>query len=81
MPTQTWTEFRNNKISRQMSMTLRHEVEKRGLKMNQKGFIKVKDLLDLQIFRTLNTTMQDIHYAVQHNDKKRFALKEDVNKQ
>ena len=81
MPKQTWEEFRANKISRQLAMVLRHDIEKRKLKMNKKGFVKVKDLLELDIFAALNTTLQDIINAVYVTDKSRFDLKQDIRKQ
>ncbi len=72
----------NNKLSKKqlrrqsiiMSKILRHSAVKMGLKMDEQGFILVKDLLKVK--RLKNMTLDLLRLLVETNDKKRYELKQ-----
>ncbi|RCI00563.1 tRNA 2'-phosphotransferase 1 [Rhizopus azygosporus] len=64
-------------LSKKLSYVLRHGALKENLKIAPDGFVKLDDLLKLRRFK--GVTYPDIQYVVDHNDKKRFELKEEDN--
>lgn len=63
-------------ISKALSYVLRHGAEKHNVAIDERGYIKVSDLLALQTFKSKKTTLEDITRVVDTNAKKRFALEE-----
>ncbi|CEI87003.1 hypothetical protein RMCBS344292_01425 [Rhizopus microsporus] len=64
-------------LSKKLSYVLRHGALKENLKIAPDGFVKLDDLLKLRRFK--GVTYPNIQYVVDHNDKKRFELKEEDN--
>lgn len=62
------------KLSKALSYVLRHGASKEGLEIDSSGFVKVRELLRHAKFSCY--TEQDIRNVVEHNEKQRFALKE-----
>ena len=63
-------------ISKALSYFLRHGAQKSNLEIDDRGFIKVADLLAHQNLKSKKTTLQDILRVVETNEKKRFALED-----
>ena len=63
------------KSSKSLSWILRHGATEEGLSMDSSGYVRVSELLQHPKFT--HFTLDDIHEVVLHNDKKRFALKEE----
>ena len=63
------------KISKFMSLVLRHRPEKIGLKLDENGWADVQELIT-----KMNINLQELEYVVENNDKKRFAFNEDKTK-
>ena len=61
------------KISKTLSYVLRHHPEKLNLSMDSNGWVEISELLEnLEKINHLKVTMEDLHYIVNNNDKKRF---------
>lgn len=67
---------RDVSISKALSYFLRHGAQKNNLQIDERGFIKVDDLLAHQNLKSKKTTLQDILRVVETNEKKRFALED-----
>ena len=57
------------KVSRRISMVLRHRPESAGLTLDANGWVPVADLL-----AALGLTRAELDAVVEHNDKSRFAI-------
>jgi putative RNA 2'-phosphotransferase len=57
------------RLSRRMSLVLRHRPESAGLTLDANGWVPVTDLLT-----ALGVTRADLDLVVAHNDKSRFAV-------
>jgi 2'-phosphotransferase len=67
-------------VSKTLSYALRHGVINLGLKMDDEGYVRIDDLLthpELHDLRGVN--LNQIREIVDMNDKKRFALKNDLD--
>lgn len=62
------------KISKFLSLILRHQPDKIGLQLDEEGWAKVADIIDKA---PTPLTRDQIETVVKTNDKKRFALSED----
>ena len=72
--------MKNNKIkkiSKYLSLLLRHQPEKIGLSLDNNGWASVAEILNHQ---EINFTMVDLEEVVATNDKKRFSFNEDKTK-
>ena len=61
-----------NKASRKLVQILRHQILEYNLNIDSKGYVKLKDLLQLREFKHIN--ISDIQCIVENNQKKRFDL-------
>jgi putative RNA 2'-phosphotransferase len=65
---------RTTKISKFLSLVLRHEPEKIGIKLDDAGWVAVRELLDALARSGFPVGEQELHEVVRTNDKKRFAF-------
>lgn len=65
------------KVSKFLSLVLRHEPEKIGLSLNENGWAKIDDLLILANEKGTSLTHSLLDQIVAENDKKRFEISED----
>lgn len=63
------------KISKYLSLLLRHEPERENLDMDSNGWVHCDEIID-----KLNITFSDIEYVVKSNDKNRFSFNDDKSK-
>ncbi|KAL4955882.1 KptA family-domain-containing protein [Aspergillus filifer] len=61
-------------VSKALSFLLRHGAEKEGLKIDERGYANVADVLAWRKLKSLKVTFPEIISAVETSDKKRFAL-------
>ncbi|KAI9884619.1 MAG: hypothetical protein M1823_003606 [Watsoniomyces obsoletus] len=61
-------------VSKALSFILRHGAEKEGLKLDEKGYARVDELLSWHKLKKLNVTFTEIKSVVESNEKKRFTL-------
>jgi len=71
------TEQYKNKISKFLSLILRHQPEKIGLELDENGWAFVNDILEKS---KLQFTFEALEEIVITNDKKRFSFNEDKTK-
>src|SRR5262249_37445407 len=64
-------------ISKFLSLVLRHQPEKIGLRLSQSGWASVKELIEASRLRGIEFTLEELQNVVASNDKKRFSLSED----
>lgn len=65
------------KISKFLSLILRHEPERVGLKLDSAGWVHVNELLEAVNRHGVSLSIEELRQVVVTNDKKRFALSED----
>ena len=65
------------KTSKFLSLILRHEPERVGLKLGEGGWVGVQELLDAVNRHGTTLTLDDLKHIVATSDKKRFAFSED----
>jgi putative RNA 2'-phosphotransferase len=65
------------KMSKFLSLVLRHKPEEIGLTLDQNGWADVEELIRLANQRGTRLTRSLLHQVVAENDKKRFALSDD----
>src|SRR5215468_7478804 len=65
------------RISKFLSLVLRHQPEKIGLSLDQSGWASVERLIEASIRRGFDFTREELQNVVDGNDKKRFSLSED----
>lgn len=68
---------RSVKVSKFLSLVLRHQPEKIGLKLSEEGWVRVSDLLPAMEAHGLSVTLQELQRVVATNDKQRFAFSAD----
>ncbi len=71
---------REIKISKFLSLVLRHQPEKIGLILDAAGWVSVSELMTACQTHGLNFTFDELLEIVANNDKKRFAFNEDQTK-
>lgn len=71
--------MKNNevKISRFLSLVLRHQPDKIGLTLDSAGWVGVSDLLAACNSHGVALSPTELESVVRHNDKQRFAFSED----
>ncbi|BDU23917.1 putative RNA 2'-phosphotransferase [Flavobacterium sp. GSB-24] len=67
-------------ISKFLSLVLRHSPEKIGLKLDEKGWADVNELIEKCTKKGNRLDAELLDYVVENNDKKRFAFNEDKTK-
>jgi len=65
------------KISKFLSLALRHQPEKIGLRLSESGWASVEQLIEASRSCGVEFTVEELHNIVANNDKKRFSLSED----
>jgi putative RNA 2'-phosphotransferase len=65
------------RASKFLSLILRHEPERVGLKLDSAGWAGVNELLDAVNRNGVSLTLEQLKQVVATNDKKRFAFSED----
>ena len=65
------------KVSKFLSLILRHEPERVGLELDHAGWVEVNELLDAVNGHGTVLTLDDLKHVVATSDKKRFAFSED----
>ena len=65
------------RISKFLSLVLRHQPEKIGLSLDQSGWASVERLIEASSRRGFDFTREELQNVVDGNDKKRFSLSED----
>jgi putative RNA 2'-phosphotransferase len=65
------------KISKFLSLVLRHEPEKIGLELDSAGWVSVSQLLNASADHGFSINREELEFIVANNDKKRFAFSED----
>jgi len=65
------------KTSKLLSLILRHEPERVGLRLDGAGWVNVAELLEAVNRHGVPLTLEDLKHVVATNDKKRFALSDD----
>jgi len=71
------TEKETIKTSKFLSLILRHEPERVGLKLSEAGWVSVEDLLQAVNRNSVSLTLEQLKQIVATSDKKRFALSDD----
>ena len=67
-------EKRKTKISKFLSLVLRHKPEEVGLELDENGWAAVAELLEKSAAKGNNFTFEELAETVATNDKKRFAF-------
>jgi putative RNA 2'-phosphotransferase len=65
------------KTSKFLSLILRHEPERLGLKLDSAGWVSVEELLEAVNRHGVSLTLEQLKHVVATNDKKRFAFNDD----
>lgn len=73
-------EKHQKRISKFLSLVLRHQPEKVGLELEQGGWVDVADLIEACEKNGLNLTLDELKTVVENNDKKRFSFDESGTK-
>jgi putative RNA 2'-phosphotransferase len=71
------TEQETTKASKFLSLILRHEPERVGLKLDEAGWTDVEELLRVVNRNGVSLTLDQLKHVVATNNKKRFAFSED----
>jgi putative RNA 2'-phosphotransferase len=64
------------RISKFLSLVLRHEPEKVGIKLDEAGWVPVDELLDAVNAHGHRMTLEELQEVVDTNDRKRFTLQD-----
>jgi putative RNA 2'-phosphotransferase len=65
------------RISKFLSLVLRHQPEKIGLNLSQSGWASVERLIEASRRHGIEFTLDELQNIVASNDKRRFSLSED----
>ena len=65
------------KLSKFVSLVLRHKPEEIGLALDENGWADVAELIARANLKGVRLTRNDLQTIVETNDKKRFALSDD----
>jgi putative RNA 2'-phosphotransferase len=65
------------RISKFLSLVLRHRPEKIGLELDESGWASVAQLIEASRGNGVEFTLEELQNVVASNDKKRFSLSED----
>ncbi|MGG5209396.1 RNA 2'-phosphotransferase [Chryseobacterium sp. MIQD13] len=70
-------EIENKRISKFLSLILRHQPETIQLKLDENGWADVNELIKKSAKGRVHFTFEDLEEVVETNNKKRFAFNED----
>lgn len=73
-------EPQKQKISKFMSLVLRHKPQEIGLQLDENGWTSVSDFLEKMNTKENNLDFESLEEIVATNDKKRFAFNDDKTK-
>ncbi|GFD74016.1 hypothetical protein KUL113_34360 [Tenacibaculum sp. KUL113] len=73
-------EKNTKRISKFLSLILRHQPEKIGLKLDINGWASVEELLNKSSNNGVTFTKDELEFIVKNNDKQRFSLNENQTK-
>src|SRR5262245_12110581 len=68
---------RNVKVSKFLSLVLRHEPERIGLRLGEGGWVAVSDLLQALEQHHFSVTLVELQAVVRSSDKQRFSFSAD----
>jgi putative RNA 2'-phosphotransferase len=68
---------RNVKISKFLSLVLRHQPEKIGILLDREGWVSVSELLRAFAAHNFPLTLEELQEVVRTNDKQRFSFSPD----
>jgi putative RNA 2'-phosphotransferase len=71
------TEKETIRMSKFLSLILRHEPQRVGLNLDSAGWVSVEELLQGMSTNGVELTVEDLKHVVANNDKKRFAFSAD----
>ncbi|MGH1518522.1 RNA 2'-phosphotransferase [Chryseobacterium sp. JK1] len=70
-------EIEKKKISKFLSLILRHQPEVIGLKLDENGWADVQELMEKSARKRMNFSTEELDEVVETNNKKRFAFNEE----
>lgn len=70
-------EIENKRISKFLSLILRHQPDTIQLKLDENGWAEVSELISKSAKGRVHFTFEDLEEVVETNNKKRFAFNED----
>ncbi|MCB0698337.1 MAG: RNA 2'-phosphotransferase [Chitinophagales bacterium] len=70
----------NKKISKFLSLVLRHQPEKVGIVLDENGWTDVTELIDKLNLSGLGVNFEVLKYVVSSNNKQRFAFNDTLDK-
>ncbi|MGE8432839.1 RNA 2'-phosphotransferase [Chryseobacterium joostei] len=73
-------EIETKKISKFLSLILRHQPESVGLKLDENGWADVEELRTKSAKKRMHFTIEELDEVVETNNKKRFAFNDDKTK-
>lgn len=73
-------ETEKKKISKFLSLILRHQPETIHLKLDENGWADIEELREKSARNKINFTLEELDEVVETNNKKRFAFNEDKTK-
>ncbi|MCT2408763.1 RNA 2'-phosphotransferase [Chryseobacterium antibioticum] len=73
-------EIENKRISKFLSLILRHQPETIQLKLDENGWAEVSELITKSAKGRMHFSFEDLEEVVETNNKKRFAFNEDKTK-
>lgn len=74
------TDKEKNKVSKLLSLVLRHKPEEIGLILDDEGWASVNELIEKINNTGLALAYEDLKEVVETNDKKRFVFSDDLSK-
>lgn len=74
------TNKEKNKISKFLSLVLRHDPEKIGLSLDDEGWTSANELIEKMNNAGVTLDFEDLKEVVDTNDKKRFIFSDDFSK-
>lgn len=73
-------EIENKKISKFLSLILRHQPETINLGLDENGWADINELITKSAKNRMHFTLEELNEIVETNNKKRFAFNEDKTK-
>ena len=67
----------NKRISKFLSLVLRHQPETIGIELDESGWVEISDLISGMIRSGRDVTINQIKEVVKTNDKQRFTISDD----
>lgn len=74
------TEAERKRVSKFLSLVLRHKPETIGINLDEQGWASTRTLLTKAHYKNLSLSMEQLKEVVETNDKKRFSFSEDYSK-